>query len=199
MTAAFIVIEGPNGVGKTTGARLLAARLAARGHGVHLTAEPTRTRLGDLIRETEDELPGRALALAVAADRAVHVGNEITPALREGRMVVSDRYVPSSLVLQRLDGFRLSEIWRLNDFAPRPSLTIYLEEDPEIITGRLEERGTLSRFEKCCSPARELELYRGAYRFLRWHRWRQARIDCRGMNPAGVLAGMLRKIDPLGL
>jgi dTMP kinase len=84
VTGIFIAIEGPNGVGKSTSARLLAPRLAMRGHSVHLTAEPSRTRLGALIRQTEAELSGRALALAVAADRAAHVTDEIEPALAAG-------------------------------------------------------------------------------------------------------------------
>ncbi|MFD0857283.1 dTMP kinase [Actinomadura adrarensis] len=92
MTGVFLAVEGPNGVGKSTSARLLADRLAGRGFSVHLTTEPTRTRLGSLIRETEGELSGRALALAVAADRAAHVAVEIEPALADQKIVISDRY-----------------------------------------------------------------------------------------------------------
>jgi dTMP kinase len=67
VTSAFIAVEGPNGVGKTTVAAVLAARLQARtGKRVHLTTEPTDTPLGRLLRRSESILQGRALALALA-------------------------------------------------------------------------------------------------------------------------------------
>ncbi|MFF5264477.1 dTMP kinase [Actinomadura viridis] len=199
MTGFFVAIEGPNGVGKSTSAGLLAARLAVRGHSVHLTTEPSRTALGALIRKSEAEMSGRTLALAVAADRAAHVADEIEPALAAGKVVISDRYLPSSLVLQRLDGLSLTEVWRYNAFAPRPFLTLYLEEDPEVITARLKQRQVLSRFERAGSPSRELSLYRKAYTFLGRRQWRQARIDCRGLEPDVVVTAMLVRIDLLNL
>lgn len=199
MTGIFIAIEGPNGVGKSTSARLLATRLAMRGHSVHLTTEPSRSRLGALIRQTEAELSGRALALAVAADRAAHVADEIEPALVAGKVVISDRYLPSSLVLQRLDGLPLAEIWRYNASVPHPFLTVYLEEDPAVIAARLKERQVLSRLEQAGSPSRELALYRKAYAFLGRRRWRQARIDCRGLAPDEVVKAMLGRIELLNL
>ncbi|MER7548152.1 dTMP kinase [Spirillospora sp. NPDC127506] len=199
MTGIFIAIEGPNGVGKSTSARLLATRLAMRGHSVHLTTEPSRSRLGALIRQIEAELSGRALALAVAADRAAHVADEIEPALAAGKVVISDRYLPSSLVLQRLDGLPLAEIWRYNAFVPHPFLTVYLEEDPAVIAARLKERQVLSRLEQAGSPSRELALYRKAYAFLGRRRWRQARVDCRGLAPNEVVKAMLGRIELLNL
>ncbi|MBO2443871.1 hypothetical protein J4557_40760 [Actinomadura nitritigenes] len=65
-----------------------------------------------------------AVALAVAAERPAHVAGEIEPALAAGKVVISDRYLPSLLVLQRLDGLPLAEIWSYNAFAPRPFLTV---------------------------------------------------------------------------
>ncbi|GAA2405990.1 hypothetical protein GCM10010191_12470 [Actinomadura vinacea] len=199
MTGVFVAIEGPNGVGKSTSAGLLAARLAERGHSVHLTTEPSRTALGTLIRRTEAGMSGRALALAVAADRAAHLNGEIEPALAAGKVVISDRYLPSSLVLQRLDGLSLPEIWRYNAFAPRPFLTLYLEEDPAVIAARLKQRQVLSRLERAGSPSRELTLYRKAYAFLGRRHWRQARIDCRGLAPDAVVQAMLGRIELLNL
>jgi dTMP kinase len=98
VSSLFIAVEGPNGVGKTTVARLLADRLAEHGSaGVHLTGEPTRTPLGQLLRRQESFLHGKALALALAADRAAHIETEIIPRLDDGLHVVTDRYVASSL------------------------------------------------------------------------------------------------------
>ena len=140
MTGFFIAIEGPNAVGKTTIAGRLAAALRARGTVVHVTTEPSATALGRLVRSAESYLTGRALALAVAADRYAHIEAEITPALKAGKVVITDRYVQSSLVLQRLDGLGLAEIWSYNAHAAVPDLSVYLEDDPEVIAARLLQR-----------------------------------------------------------
>src|SRR5262245_57843038 len=106
MSVLFSAIDGSNGVGKTTVVRLLGYQQAQRdtARPVHLATEPTGTVLGQLLRASESVLQGRALALALAADRADHLESEIIPALDAGRHVITDRYVQSSLVLQRIDG-----------------------------------------------------------------------------------------------
>src|SRR5215468_10918806 len=93
VTGFFIAIEGPNAVGKTTITDRLAAALRARGAAVHVTTEPSATPLGRLVRSAESHLSGRALALAVAADRYAHLEAEVTPALGAGKVVITDRYV----------------------------------------------------------------------------------------------------------
>ncbi len=187
----FIAVEGPNGVGKTTIAARLADRLAEIGAaGVHLTSEPTRTPLGQLLRRQEAVLHGRALALALAADRAAHVETEIIPRLDDGLHVVTDRYVQSSLVLQHIDGLDLNEIWSYNRYV-LPAITIYLEDDPDVIRDRLAGRPALSRLEATGSPERELKLYRDAARYLRRHDWQQHTVNCHGLNPDEVVASIL--------
>jgi dTMP kinase len=191
MTAQFIAIEGPNAVGKTTIAELLADRLAAIGDiGVHLTGEPTRTPLGQVVRRQEGMLHGRALALALAADRYAHVETEIIPQLDDGRHVVTARYVPSSLVLQRIDGLDLEEIWSYNCYV-LPATVIYLEDDPNTIQQRLDQRARLSRLEATGSPERELALYRQAKSFLDGQEWKQHIIDCAGRIPEQVVSDIL--------
>ncbi|WP_158088872.1 dTMP kinase [Thermoactinospora rubra] len=191
----FIAVEGPNGVGKTTAAAALTIHLKAMGVAVLPTTEPSGTPLGRLIREGEAELSGRTLALAIAADRAAHLARDIEPALAAGRHVVSDRYLPSSLVLQRLDGLSTAEIWRYNSWAAPPDVTFYLEHDPAAIRCRLNERRHHSRLERLGSPERELALYAEAYDFLTGYGWRQIRVDCRGLTPADVAAVMLDHLD----
>ena len=169
---------------------------------VHVTTEPSATAFGRLVRSSESYLTGRALALAVAADRYAHLEAEITPALQAGKAVVTDRYVQSSLVLQRLDGLGLAEIWSYNAHVAVPGMSVYLEDDPGVIAARLRQRPALSRLEARGSPARELALYRDAFRFLARRRWPQARIDCRGLNPEGVAAAIMARLgtpgDPQG-
>jgi dTMP kinase len=191
MTGQFIAIEGPNAVGKTTIAELLANQLAAIGDiGVHLTSEPTRTPLGQLLRRQEGLLHGRALALALAADRAAHVETEIIPQLDDGRHVVTARYVPSSLVLQRIDGLDLDEIWSYNCYV-LPATVVYLEDDACTIRERLAQRPALSRLEASGSPERELVLYREAKDFLADQGWRQHTINCAGKTPTQVVGDIL--------
>jgi dTMP kinase len=196
VTGFFIAIEGPNAVGKTTITSQLAAAMRARGAVVHATTEPSASQLGRLVRSAESYLTGRALALAVAADRYAQLDSEITPELRSGKVVISDRYVQSSLVLQRLDGLGLDEIWSYNCHVAVPGMSVYLEDDPDVIAARLMRRPALSRLEAKGSPARELALYRDAFRFLARRRWPQARIDCRGLDPEGVAAAIEARLSP---
>ncbi|MBO0874853.1 MAG: dTMP kinase [Pseudonocardia sp.] len=120
-----MTIDGPGGVGKSTTTRYLHRRLATRGYDVYATAEPSDDALGRLARR-----PGtytkHALACLVAADRYHHLDTEIHPALRAGRIVVSDRYVPSSYVLQRIDGVPLDFIEAINTDTDIPDLAVLL-------------------------------------------------------------------------
>ncbi|HZJ27186.1 MAG TPA: dTMP kinase [Acidimicrobiia bacterium] len=104
MIGRFIVLEGGEGSGKTTQARLLVARLRAAGRPVVGTFEPGATPLGSRIRTLVLDGPASidpmAEALLMAADRAQHVATVIRPALARGDWVVCDRFAPSSLVYQ---------------------------------------------------------------------------------------------------
>lgn len=124
MTGRFIVFEGGEGSGKSTQARRLAARLDAV-----LTRQPGGTDLGARIRELvlggePGDVSARAEALLMAADRAQHADELIVPALRAGRDVVCDRYIPSSVAYQGhgrgLDPERVRSIseWAVDGLAP---------------------------------------------------------------------------------
>jgi dTMP kinase len=117
------------------------------------------------------------------------------PLLDRCHHVTCDRYVQYSLVLQRVDGLSLSEIWRYNAHVLPPTVTFYLDNDPDVILERLGARGELSRLELIGSPARELLLYNEAKDFLRRHAWDQVTIDCRRQTPEQVVAAILKRLD----
>lgn len=184
----FIVIEGPNGVGKSTVVRALGEQIIASGRKALATAEPSSTLLGRAIRELEGTMPPRALALSCAADRYDHIVREIEPQLVTGGWVLCDRYVASSLVLQRIDGLDTEWIWELNKAVLQPDLTIYLEEDAEVIAQRLALRGRHSRLETKGWPALELDYFRDAREFLSRRGWKQTTVDCRLRATADIVA-----------
>ena len=144
----FTSIDGPGGSGKSTVAALVAKQLAARGLAVHPTTEPSPTPLGRLIRSGTDTYRGMALACLVAGDRHHHLAAEIRPCLAAGQIVICDRYLPSSLVLQRIDGLGWDVILQLNAGVDRPGLAVILNGSPPVIAARLAARGRHSRFER---------------------------------------------------
>jgi dTMP kinase len=136
----FIVIEGLDGSGKTTQANLLANKLS-KTYSLLCTAEPSHGKIGTFIREgclyEEKRLPTEAEALLFAADRIEHVKNEILPALDEGKLVICDRYVYSSLAYQGSAGLSVDWIKTINARALEPDFAIFIDVPPERVLGRL--------------------------------------------------------------
>jgi len=148
----FICIEGLDGCGKTTQARLLVKALRKRGYDAIYTAEPSRGKIGKFIKRYclhgERRVSTIVEALLFAADRYEHVENEIIPALEQGKIVVSDRYVYSSLAYQGAAGLSLDWIRRINQHAVTPDLAIYLDVEPETVIKRLKpERSVMENLE----------------------------------------------------
>lgn len=141
---AFVVLEGGDGTGKSTQARLLAERFRETGRDVVTTFEPGATPLGAAIRGivlgTADHLEPHAEALLIAADRAQHVAAVVRPALARGAVVVSDRFVPSSLAYQgRARGLGVDAIRQLNQWATgglEPDIVIVLDADATEVAAR---------------------------------------------------------------
>jgi len=183
----LITIDGPGGVGKSTTAALVAKALEDRAIPVHPTVEPTRTPLGEHIRASTDTYRGMALACLVAGDRHHHLAAEIIPALRAGKVVVCDRYLPSSLVLQRLDGIDPEMIWRLNAGAYVPDVAVLLHADFPVIADRLRARGAHSRFERQPGGSRaESDLYHRTAAGLRAASWPVMALDCTIRRPETI-------------
>jgi len=174
----LVSLDGPGGSGKSTVAAITAELLISRGLAVCETAEPSRTPLGKLIRAGTDEYAGMALACLVAGDRHHHLTAEIRPALAAGQVVLCDRYLPSSLVLQRMDGIGWDVIRQLNDGADRPGLAVILNAEPEVIAARLNARGGHSRFERQPGSSRaESRLYHEAAERLAREGWPVCVVD----------------------
>ena len=139
----FVCIEGLDGSGKSTQTRLLAERLQ-KTRRVLLTIEPSRGRIGTFIRQSylygENRLSSVVEALLFAADRVDHVQNEIAPALETGDVVISDRYVYSSLAYQGAAGLSLEWIEKVNSHALRPDIALFLDVDLGTVMKRLKPR-----------------------------------------------------------
>jgi dTMP kinase len=147
----FICIEGLDGCGKTTQAKLLAKKLRKSYNAVY-TAEPSRGKIGTFIRKRclygEKRLSTVVEALLFAADRVEHVENEVLPALREGRLVISDRYVYSSLAYQGAAGLSIEWIEQINIHALKPDLAVFIDVNPKTVMQRLKpERSVMENIE----------------------------------------------------
>lgn len=152
----FIAIDGPNGVGKSTLIERISSDLRQNGIDVVLTKEPTGSALGIFTRQESENIEHNSLACLVAADRYDHLDNVIIPHLKKGHVVISDRYVLSSLVLQRMDDVEIGFIMSLNQNIVLPDLQIVVIADPDTIHERLAGRQTLSRFERGNRAVQEL-------------------------------------------
>ncbi|RKO67965.1 dTMP kinase [Desulfofundulus salinus] len=192
MKGFFVVFEGIDGAGKTTQARLLAQALVQRGHPVVLTREPGGTPVGEKIRSLllDPVLAGLtplAEALLYAGARAELVASTIRPALAGGRVVISDRFVDSSLAYQGYGRcLDLKELEQLNALATGglvPDLTVLLDmpaaEALARLTGRADriEQERLDFFDRVRWGYRQL-VKRAPQRYLVL----DGRLGCRELH-----------------
>ena len=144
---SFIVFEGVEGAGKGTQIRMAREFLESQGHHVLVTREPGGTALGERLRDAllagrGESIDHRAEALLFAASRAQHVSHVIRPALEEGKIVLCDRYMDSSLAYQGAGrGLGEQDVLSLNVWATQglfPDLALLLRIDPERGLARVE-------------------------------------------------------------
>lgn len=142
----FITLEGPEGSGKTSAAKTIVKELEARGFSVLFTREPGGTPIAEQIRsvildKANTKLDARAEALLYAASRRQHLVEKVLPALAEGKIVICDRYIDSSLAYQGgARGLGIDEVLNINMFATEnkfPDLTLLFDLDPEIGLARI--------------------------------------------------------------
>ena len=152
----FISFEGNDGTGKSTQAKLLAERLRQNGHDVLLTREPGGTQIGEKIRDLlldfeNLEMDKVTEALLFAAARAQHVRQVILPALQQGKMVISDRFVDSSIAYQGAGrGIGMDEVRAINAPAVSrcmPDVTVFLSLHPDEGIKRLVQTREADRLE----------------------------------------------------
>ncbi len=158
MKGILIAIEGIDGAGNTTQAKLLAAWLRSKGLKVVLTKEPTHGPVGKLIRKRLRQGAASAYvdALLFAADRAEHVVKVIVPSLQESAIVITDRYVESSIAYQGAQGASEQWIENINSFAPKPDLTVVLDLDPKVALSRKRRVREVFEREDFLSRVREI-------------------------------------------
>lgn len=138
--SAFITFEGPEGSGKTTVIQQVAQKLENQ-YSVVLTREPGGVKTGEQIREVlleGDDMDDRTEALLFAASRREHLVGKVIPSLENGKLVLCDRYIDSSLAYQGYArGIGIEEVKSINEFAINglyPDITIYL--DVSVAVGR---------------------------------------------------------------
>ncbi|KPU27511.1 thymidylate kinase [Caloranaerobacter sp. TR13] len=167
MKGIFITVEGPDGSGKSTQIRLLEEYLKDKGYNVVVTREPGGTRISEDIRKiildtSNTDMSPYTEALLYAASRAQHVYETILPALKEGKIVICDRFVDSSLVYQGFArGLGIEKIKEINDFATeglKPDVTLFFDIDIDTALKRIGNRTTKDRLDK-----ENIEFHRKVY------------------------------------
>ena len=156
MRGLFITFEGPDGSGKTTVCSEVFSKLKEDGYDVIHTREPGGIEIAEKIRKiildpSNTDMDERTEALLYAASRRQHLVKKVLPALKEGKIVVCERFVDSSLAYQgygRKIGF--DEVLKINEFAIEglfPDLTIYLDVDEKTGLKRIESRSFKDRLD----------------------------------------------------
>jgi len=146
MLGKFISFEGNDGSGKTSIVTRVAEYFSAKGFDVLVTREPGGIRISEKIRDilldkAHTEMDARTEALLFAASRRQHLVEKILPALKEGKLVLCDRFVDSSLVFQGIGRhLGIDEVFTINQFAIEnklPDLTVFVDVRPEIGLARI--------------------------------------------------------------
>ena len=142
----FITLEGPEGSGKTTAVETAVKKLEEMGYQIVRTREPGGTPIAEQIRnvildKANTAMDPRTEALLYAASRRQHLAEKVWPAIKEGKIVICDRFLDSSLAYQGVArGLGVDEVLNINLFATEntwPDLTLLFDLDPEVGLARI--------------------------------------------------------------
>jgi len=141
----IVSIEGLDGSGKSTIIKKVAEKLMKHNIDVLITSEPTNGPVGKLIKEylkqQQIERDRNLEALLFAADRLWHWKNVIQPAVISGKIVITDRYLHSSLAYQSTNLIEEKWILEINKYVPDPDISVFIDVPPEICLKRLKKSG----------------------------------------------------------
>jgi len=156
----FICIEGLDKSGKTTHSALLVKALCRRGYDAIYTAEPSDGKIGRFIREyilnRKERVSAMVEALLFAADRTEHTENFIKPNLERGKIIVSDRYLFSSLAYQGAAGLDIDWIREVNKAAIKPDIAIFIDVPIEVVLQRFHDKRSIMECEETQEKVREI-------------------------------------------
>lgn len=159
----LIVFDGPNCSGKTTLIEKIKKRLAGN-YNVFLTKEPTQDEFGKYLKENHSNFDSTTYLFLITANRAYH-NNIILK--NSDKVILCDRYIPSSLALQKTLNISFEFIWTINQKFVMPDFTFFISASELELEKRLNLRNEKSYIEKNLSRKNEIELYRSAYFFMK--------------------------------
>lgn len=195
----FITFEGCDGCGKSTQLKMLSEYLTENGIPHIFTREPGGGKISEAIREIllngkNSEMTNECEALLYAAARMQHLADRVEPALREGKLVICDRYVDSSLAYQAYArGLGVEFVTQINDYAMkayRPDVTVFIDLSPEEAFKRKHGADENDRLEQAGMEFHK-RVYEGYKTVAKNDPERVACVDGR-QTPDGVFADVLR-------
>ena len=203
MKGFFISFEGPDGSGKTTQIKLFSEYLASRGYGVVLTREPGGTSISEKIRQiildpANTEMDPLTEAFLYASSRAQHVAQLIKPSVAEGKIVLSDRFMDSSIAYQGYARKLGDVVKTINEIAVdgcQPDITFFLDIDPKEGLLRARARCELDRLEQEDISFHE-EVYKGYKELSKIYKDRFVIIDASG-SVEEISAEIIQRFEEL--
>lgn len=186
----FIVLEGIDGSGTTTQADLLEKRITQETQETaYKTKEPSENPVGKMIRKVltgKKVVSDESIVYLFAGDRVDHCKEEIEPKLNNENIVISDRYLLSSLTYQSNSDYSMEYIYDINSKAITPDITIFLDVSVDTVMDRMSGRETKEMFEKKEILADVKQKYHNAYDLVKSNRPVMKKVDAE-KNPQSVL------------